>query len=101
MNTQEVTFVRIYLTEGEGKLEGLLQGLYNEHKVQGFTVFRAISGFGKSGKMHYSSLLDISMDLPVAIEFFDEPVRVASILEQLAKDIEPGHIVSWRATLMV
>jgi PII-like signaling protein len=101
MNTLEVTFVRIYLTEGEGRLEGLLQDLHNDYKVRGFTVFRAISGFGKSGKMHYSNLLDISLDLPLVIEFFDEPARVETILEQLAQTIEPGHMVSWPATLMV
>jgi PII-like signaling protein len=101
MNTLEVTFVRIYLTEGEGRLEGLLQWLHNEHKVRGFTVFRAISGFGKSGKLHYSNMMDISLDLPVVIEFFDEPIRAVNILEHLAGQVEPGHIVSWPATLFV
>jgi PII-like signaling protein len=101
MKALDVTFVRIYLTEGGGRLEGLLQDLHNEHKVRGFTVFRAISGFGQSGKMHYSTMMDISLDLPVVIEFFDEPARVVSILEHLTVQIEPGHIVSWPATLMV
>lgn len=101
MNKLEVTFVRIYLTEGEGRMEGLLQRLHDEEKVQGVTVFRGISGFGKSGKMHSSSLLDMSLDLPLVIEFFDVPQKVNDILEHLRKDIEPGHIVSWPATLVV
>ena len=101
MKQLEVTFVRIYLTEGEGRLESLLKRLHDEEKVHGVTVFRAISGFGKSGKMQSSSLLDISLDLPLVIEFFDAPDKAATIMEHLGKDFEPGHIVSWPAALMV
>ena len=75
--------------------------LHDEEKVQGVTVFRGICGFGKSGKMHSSSLLDMSLDLPLVVEFFDVPEKVNSILEHIRKDIEPGHIVSWRAALVV
>ncbi len=89
--------VRIYLTEAEGLLNRLLNKLHDEEKVRGVTVFRGISGFGKSGKVHSSRLLDLSMDLPVVIEFFDEPDKVEAILEHLNGILEPGHIVSWCA----
>jgi PII-like signaling protein len=101
MNTLDVTFVRIYLTEGEGVLQRVLECLHDEEKVHGVTVFRGICGFGKSGKMHSSSLLDLSLDLPLAIEFFDNPEKVNDILEHIRKYIQPGHIVSWPATLML
>jgi PII-like signaling protein len=101
MNKLDVTFVRIYLTESEGLMEDLLKRLHDEEKVQGVTVIRGISGFGKSGKLHASSLLDMSLDLPLVIEFFDVPQKVDGILEHIRKDIEPGHIVSWPATLVV
>lgn len=101
MNKLDVTYVRIYLTEGQGSMEELLRCLHDEEKVQGVTVFRGISGFGKSGTMHSSSLLDMSLDLPLVIEFFDVPVKVNNILEHLRQQIEPGHIVSWPATLVV
>jgi PII-like signaling protein len=101
MNELQVTFVRIYLTEGEGLMETLLQRLHDEEQVQGVTVFRGISGFGQSGRMHASSLLDMSLDLPLVIEFFDVPQKVDAILEHIRKDIEPGHIVSWPGTLVV
>ena len=101
MNKLEVTCVRVYLTEEEGRMEALLRCLHDEEKVQGVTVFRGISGFGKSGKMHASSLLDMSLDLPLVIEFFDAPEKVNNILEHLGKQVEPGHIVSWQATLIV
>ena len=101
MTTIDVTFVRIYLTEGEGRMTSLLSRLHDEEQVKGVTVFRGISGFGKSGKVHSSSLLDMSLDLPLVVEFFDEPAKITTILEHLHGDIEPGHIVSWPATLVV
>ncbi len=82
-------------------MQDLLKCLHDEEQVQGVTVFRGISGFGKSGKMHSSSLLDMSLDLPLVIEFFDVPQKVNDILEHIRKDIDPGHIVSWPATLVV
>ena len=101
MNKLDVIYVRVYLTEGEGSMEALLRCLHDEEKVQGVTVFRGISGFGKSGIMHSSSLLDMSLDLPLVIEFFDVPEKVNTILEHLRNKVEPGHIVSWPATLIV
>ncbi|MDX2455992.1 MAG: DUF190 domain-containing protein [Gammaproteobacteria bacterium] len=101
MNNLDVTYVRVYLTEGEGSMEALLRCLHDEEKVQGVTVFRGISGFGKSGKMHSSSLLDMSLDLPLVIEFFDVPEKVNNILEHLRNKVKPGHIVSWSATLVI
>jgi PII-like signaling protein len=101
MNTVEVTFVRIYLTEAEGLLDDLLSHLHDQEKVQGVTVLRAISGFGKSGKMHSSSLMDMSLDLPLVIECFDVPEKINTTLEHIRKMVKPGHIVCWSATLVV
>jgi PII-like signaling protein len=97
MNSRDVTMVRIYLTEGEGLLRRLLAKLHDEEKVRGVTVFRGIAGFGKSGMMHSSRLLDLSLDLPVVVEFFDEPQKVATILTHLKTLISPGHVVTWPA----
>jgi hypothetical protein len=101
MNKLDVTYVRVYLTEGEGSMEEILRCLHDEEKVQGVTVFRGICGFGKSGKIHSSSLMDMSLDLPLVIEFFDVPEKINSILEHIRSKIEPGHIVCWPATLVV
>ena len=65
------------------------------------TVYRGISGFGKHGRMHSSSLLDISLNLPLVIEFFDTPEKTVSIIEYLYTRLDPGHIVSWPATVYV
>jgi PII-like signaling protein len=94
---REVTMVRIYLTEGEKLLKTLLAKLHDEEKVGGVTVFRGISGFGRSGKMHSTTLLDLSLDLPVVIEFFDEPTKVGRILSHLKELLPPGHVITWAA----
>jgi len=99
MKTIDVTMVRIYLTESQRILDTLLKQLHDEEKVMGVTVFRGISGFGKSGKMHIVSLLDLSLNLPLVIEFFDTPQRVEAILDHLQNLLEPRHIVTWPATM--
>ena len=97
MSLVEVKMVRVYLTEAEHRLDDLLELLHDKEKVRGVTVYRGISGFGKSGKMHSSRLLDLSMDLPVVIEFFDDPQKIDVITGHLTAILEPGHMVIWSA----
>jgi hypothetical protein len=97
MTPHDITIVRIYLSEGESSLKKLLARLHDEEKVAGVTVFRGISGFGRSGRMHSSRLLDLSLDLPIVIEFFDAPDKVARIISHLETIVPPGHMVSWSA----
>lgn len=101
MNTSKVTFVRIYLTEAEAKLDALIKRLHDWEHVRGVTVFRGISGFGPSGVMHSAGIMDLSLNLPVVVEFFDAPDKIGMILEHLQGMMEPGHIVSWEATLVL
>ncbi|VAW81009.1 hypothetical protein MNBD_GAMMA15-373 [hydrothermal vent metagenome] len=99
MNWETVTFVRVYLMEADKTLKPLLERLHDEEKVRGVTVFRAVSGFGGSGKLHTASLVDLSLDLPVTVEFFDSPEKVERILPRLADLISGGHIVRWQAEM--
>jgi uncharacterized protein len=101
MKTIEVIMVRVYLTEAKSHLNTLLKRLHDWERVRGVTVFRGITGFGKSGKMHSSALLEMSLDLPVVVEFFEEPQKAEEILKYLSTIIEPGHVVSWPARLLV
>ncbi len=101
MKSMNVTMVRIYLTEGQHQMQELMQLLHDEEKVRGVTTMRGIAGFGQSGKMHSSTLLDMSLDLPLVIEFFDEPAKVCRVLEHLNTFVKPGHVVSWPATINV
>lgn len=94
-----ITMVRVYLSEADRLLHQLIAKLHDEEHVRGVTVFRGISGFGKKGRIHSSSLLDLTSDLPVVIEFFDEPDKVKTIIDHLNTIVGPGHIVSWQAEL--
>ena len=99
MNQMDVTMVRIYLHEAESHMKQLLSFLHDESKVRGVTVFRGITGFGASGEYHSSTLIDVSLDLPVVIEFYDEPEKVQGIIEKLDERIKPGHIAWWSARI--
>jgi PII-like signaling protein len=71
--------------------------LHDRHAVQGVTVFRGVAGFGASGEVHANDILRLTVDLPLVIEFFDEP-EVAEAAIHLLDDLVPGeHIVSWPA----
>jgi len=93
-----VTVVRIYLREGEHLLGGIIDFLHDESKVSGVTVLQGIMGFGPDGKIRTSRLLDLSLDLPLVIEFYDLPERVESVIEHLQTHMGLSHIVSWSAT---
>lgn len=95
----EITIVRIYLTETEKNLSNLLQYLHDESKLRGVTVLRGVSGFGKSGKIHSSHLIDLSFDLPIIIEFFDTTNKISDILPQINRFVAPNYIVHWTAYL--
>ena len=97
MNMIDVTMVRMYMSERNGNLENLIKRLHDWEKVKGVTVFRGIEGFGDNGRMHTASLVDLSLDLPIVVEFFDVPEKVDNILEHLNTTFKPGHIVCWPA----
>ena len=99
MSGTDVTMVRVYLTEGDHQLKKLLAHLHDVERVSGVTAFRGIAGFGRSGKMHSSDLLDLSLDMPLVIEFFDKQQKVERVLQHLGSMVEPGHIVSWPANV--
>ena len=93
----EVMVVRIYLTEGKKQVEALLKRLHDLEHVRGVTVFRGIAGYGDSGKIHTSRLVDLSLELPLVVEFFDDPEKVKSTIDHLGSTIKPGHLLTWNA----
>jgi PII-like signaling protein len=100
--SMEVTVVRIYLHEADhGRRRNLMQEILNllhdQQRVKAVTVFRGIAGMGDGGEVHASDILRIMVDLPLVIEFFDEPKVVEAILTLIEDRIPAGHIVSWTA----
>lgn len=96
MKTTEVIMVRVYCSEHDHEHHKIIDLLHHE-QVAGVTAFRGIAGFGRSGHLHEAGLLDVSLDLPIVIEFFDRADRIAAVREKLKDMVGPGHIVSWPA----
>lgn len=95
MKTGKALMARVYLTEGERNLEQLLQRLRDREHIRGVTVYRGIAGFGPSGKMHRSGIIDLALDLPLVVEFFDLPEKIQSTIDHIREIVQPGHIVTW------
>lgn len=99
MKTLPGRLVRVYLTEGEHRLDTLLDWLNNTASVRGVTVLRGIDGFGSHRRRHSAQLIDTAFDLPLVVEFFDEEARIQAVLEALAGHIGGGHAISWPVEL--
>lgn len=96
MASVPITLVRVYLREGEHKLKKLTDFLHAE-KVSGMTVLRGIAGFGPDGRLHTASLVDLSLDLPLVVEFYDAPERIDRLLADMLAVMDLPHVVSWTA----
>ncbi len=99
MSRVEAMMVRIYLSESDHALKRVLACLHDELKVCGVTVIRGIEGFGGSGKIHTASLVDLSLDLPLVVEFYDRVEKVEQSIERIKTLVKPGHIVFWPITV--
>ncbi|MDH3342548.1 MAG: DUF190 domain-containing protein [Gammaproteobacteria bacterium] len=93
----KITIARIYVTEGKHAHEKIFERLHDEHKVKGVTMFRGIAGFGESGETHSSNLLDMSFDMPVVVEFFDEDAQVREALESLSDLTSSCRVITFTA----
>lgn len=99
----DVTVVRIYLKEGDhGRrkplMEEILNILQDQHRVHGVAVFRGIAGFGSKGAFHSADVLRLMVDLPLVIEFYDEPAVAEAAIAILNELVPPGQIVHWQAS---
>jgi PII-like signaling protein len=97
MKAVKVIVARVYITEASNLLKPILHYLKNEANIRGMSVFRAISGFGDTGTLHTASLVDLSLNLPIVIEFFDDVDKVKPILKHLNTILKPEHIIFWEA----
>jgi uncharacterized protein len=96
LQTTNIVIARVYLTEASHALDDILDYLRDDAKIRGFSVFRAIRGFGDTGE-HASRLIDVSLNLPLIIEFFDDEETMHRIIEHLTQFVHAKHIVFWSA----
>jgi PII-like signaling protein len=95
MAHQQVTIARLYLREGEHLLSKVMKFLHEEERVAGVTVLRGMTGFSTDGKIRTASLVDLSLDLPLVVEFYDEPDRVETVIRELLRRMDLSHVVTW------
>jgi CBS-domain-containing membrane protein len=90
--------VRIYVGEGDqwgtGPLYLALLEKLRAEGCAGATAFRGIAGFGANRRIHSASLLDISADLPIVVEWIDAPERVERVLLEIRAMVVEGMITS-------
>ena len=98
MSSREIMVARVYTLEGHDHLNQVLEILRDEEKIIGVTAVRGIAGYGASGAIHTSSLLNLSLELPIILEFYDEPEKVNRAIKKLKSRLNLKHIVSWSAT---
>lgn len=88
--------VTIYIGEsdrhqGKSLYMALLQFLKKEGAA-GATVLRGLAGFGAHSRIHTTTILDLSADLPVRIEWIDQPETVERLLPQVRRMVDDGLI---------
>jgi hypothetical protein len=98
MSLDEVaTKVTIFLSEDDRlHHHGLHDAVLNQAKdygVIGATVWRAIEGFGPSGRVRTSRFPDASTGLPLIVELIDSPERIEKFLVTLS-ELTPGSLVT-------
>ena len=97
MTSKMIRIARLYLTEADHQLNEIMSYLHDRENISGATAYRGVEGYGKSGKMHESSLIDLSFDLPITIEFFDESDTVLKVIKHLKENFNISQSISWLA----
>jgi PII-like signaling protein len=88
--------VTVYVTErthyrGQPVYLAVLNYLFY-HGVTGATATRGIAGFGAGHRMHTDRIVDLSVELPVKVEFVEEAARLEPLLPKLHEMVTSGLI---------
>ncbi|MCL4263474.1 MAG: DUF190 domain-containing protein [Anaerolineae bacterium] len=88
--------VIIYIGESDhyqGKaLHMALLHFLKQEGASGATVVRGLAGFGAHSRIHTASIVDLSTDLPIRLEWVDEPALVERLLPQIRQMVDDGLI---------
>lgn len=68
--------------------------------VSGATITRGIAGFGADHHLHTTRLMELAENLPVKIEFIEEPAKVDEILPKLSEMVGTGLIEIHETTVI-
>jgi CBS domain-containing protein len=88
--------VSIYISESDkwqGKVLYIaILEMLREEKCAGATATRALSGFGAHSRIRTVHLVSLSADLPVVVEWVDNPARVKRVMPRLREMVIEGLI---------
>ncbi|GIW03960.1 MAG: hypothetical protein KatS3mg059_0580 [Thermomicrobiales bacterium] len=96
--------VRAYFGErdrhhGQPLWSALLEFLRREGAA-GATVTRGLAGYGAHSKIHAASIVDLSADLPLVLEWIDTEERVARLLPAIEDMLQGGLITTDPVTIV-
>lgn len=96
--------VRAYFGEfdkhhGKPLWSALLEFLRQEGAA-GATVMRGIAGYGAHSKIHSASIVDLSADLPLMLEWVDSEERVGHLLPTIEEMLQGGLITMDPVTIV-
>lgn len=86
--------------EGRPLYQAIVEML-RANNLAGATVIKGIEGFGKSSRLHTSSVLRLSEDLPILIECVSRAEKIERILPDLDAMIGDGLITTQPVTVRV
>lgn len=90
--------VRVYFGErdhyhGKALWRALLEFLRAEGAA-GATVLRGLAGYGAHSRIHAATLVDLSSDLPLILEWVDTDEQVARLLPRLTAMLDGGLVTT-------
>lgn len=89
--------VTIYLGEsdkfGHKVLYEAIVELLRAEGCAGATVVKGAMGFGKASRIHTSSILRLSEDLPVMVIFADTAERVEAVMPRINEMLSGGLVI--------
>jgi PII-like signaling protein len=74
--------------------------LLRREGAAGATVTRGLAGYGAHSKIHAASLVDLSSDLPLVLEWIDSEERVARLLPMIEEMLQGGLITTEPVTIV-
>jgi PII-like signaling protein len=96
--------VRIYFGErdrfGQKTLWSALLDFLRQEGAAGATVIRGVAGYGAHSKIHTASIVDLSTDLPLVLEWIDTEDRVAELLPRIEAMLQGGMITTDPVTIV-
>lgn len=92
----EVQRVTIYIGESDhyrgASLSMAVLNFLHREGAAGATVTRGLAGFGSHNRIHTANIESLALELPIRIEWIDEPDRVARLLPQVRRMVSDGLI---------